>query len=158
MNKIFILTGKIKSGKTTWLDKWCAKEKSVAGILQPVINDKRHIKSISTGEIRQLETDKNHTDSIQIGNYFLNKSILEWAKISLLADAAMKTEWLVVDEFGKLELKNIGLEPVITFLINDLELREKTKLILVVRDYLLADFLNKFNLTAEDFEILEMKL
>jgi len=154
MNKIFILTDKIKTGKTTRLAAWTEKQNSVAGILQPVLNGSRHIRCISTDEIRQLEihtSDKNK-NTVAIGNYKFEKDILEWAKIALLADAALKTEWLIIDEFGKLEFDEKGLEPAITFLINDTELRTDTKLLIVVRDYLLENFLKKFSLGKDDYE------
>jgi len=134
--------------------RWAETLTSVAGIFQPVIDGKRFIKSISTNEIRQLEITPSEENFIQIGNYLFDKSVLEWAKISLLADATLKAEWLIVDEFGKLEMEDKGLEPVITFLIHDTELRKSTKLLIVIRDYLLNDFLKKFLLDKNDYEIL----
>lgn len=154
MNKLFIVTGKVKSRKTTRLTEWCEKHESVSGILQPIIDGKRFIKSISTGEIRQLEISENELSDkiIKVGNYCFDKNILEWAKVALLADKSLKSEWMIIDEFGKLEMDEKGLEPVITFLINDNELREQTKLVIVVRDFLLNMFLQKFSLEKNDYE------
>lgn len=156
MNKLFIVTGKVKSGKTTLLTKWCEKNERVSGILQPVIDGKRFVKSISTGEIRQLEISENEVSDkiIQVGNYCFDKNILEWAKITLLADKSLNSEWMIIDEFGKLELEGKGLEPVITFLINDKEVREQTKIVIVVRDFLLNDFLQKYSLEKNDYEFM----
>ena len=55
MNKIFLLSGSIHTGKTTRLTEWIKNKKDVDGILQPVIDGKRHIKHISSGEIQLLE-------------------------------------------------------------------------------------------------------
>jgi len=158
MNKIFIVTGKIGTGKTTRLSAWVENQKSIAGILQPVINNIRNIKCISTGEIRQLELQNivANENVLSIGNYIFDKNTFEWAKIALLADASLKLEWLIIDEFGKLEFDEKGLEPVITFLINDAELREETKIIIVIRDYLLEDFLKKFSLGKDNYEFWEV--
>ncbi|GAB4146821.1 MAG: hypothetical protein Fur0015_13170 [Ignavibacteriales bacterium] len=155
MKKLFVVTGKVKSGKTTRLSEWCERQESVSGILQPVIDGKRFIKSISTGEIRKLEISENDLSDkiIRVGNYCFDKNIIEWAKITLLADKSLNSEWLIVDEFGKLEMDEKGLEPVITFLINDKDLREQTKLIIVVRNFLWQDFLSRYSLKDEDYEI-----
>ena len=43
MSGIYIYTGKIKSGKTTCLQKWAAVNNNIDGILAPIINGHRHL-------------------------------------------------------------------------------------------------------------------
>lgn len=58
-------------------------------------------------------------------------------------------EWVIVDEVGKLELQqNKGLEPELANIIEFYKQNNtNTKLMLVVRDYLLQDVISKYSLT-----------
>lgn len=155
--KVFIYSDKIKSGKTTNLFRWIARQNSIAGILQPVVEEKRFLYSIADKLLFQLEISKNQTknfsneDLIKIGNYIFLKSGFEKAKEILKRDFEKNYDWLVIDEIGPLELEGNGLEPVISELLNRLNAFEGI-LILVVRDKLLNQVIQKFRL-EEKFEL-----
>ena len=59
---------------------------------------------------------------------------------------------IIIDEIGKLELKDEGFEPGVTALLNKFNNTNlQAELILVVRDYLVQDVISKYNL--KDIEI-----
>ncbi len=151
MNKILIVTGKIKTGKTTRLMKWVASQKNIDGILQPVVEDKRFIYHISSKTLIQLETNSNK-NAISIGKYNFSLSAFEKAKKIIEESFIKKLDCLVIDEIGHLELNRKGLEPIITKVISKQNLFAG-KIILVVREEIFEKFLNHYNLSKEDYEI-----
>jgi nucleoside-triphosphatase THEP1 len=153
---IHLFSGPIQTGKTTRLTKWIDNKDNVAGILQPVINGKRHIKNISTGEIRLLESQDKTDETVIIGNYRFNPDVFKWAQKELLNSYYKFPDWLIIDEVGKLELKGEGLEPVVTRILTD-ENEKKINILLVIRDYLLKQFLEKFSLKKDDIHILDLQ-
>jgi nucleoside-triphosphatase THEP1 len=158
MNNFFLLSGPIHTGKTTLLTKWIKNKTSVDGILQPIINGKRHIKLISSGEVRLLEMppDSMEQNILSIGKYKFSSECLIWASDHLILSFYQNPEWLIIDEFGKLEMDNKGMEPTISKIFTDLEFHPKIKLVFVVRDYLVSSFLNKYSLSKNDILNLEL--
>lgn len=146
MSKIYIYTGKIKSGKTTNLFRWCIGKTSIGGVLQPVIDGKRFFYSIRNKELIQLEPFNDlDKDTIQIGKYnFLIKGF-DKAKAILKEDFQQNLDWLIIDEFGPLEIDGKGLEPVITEILISKE-NFKGNLLVVIRENLLDMFLEKCKL------------
>lgn len=146
MSKIYIYTGKIKSGKTTNLFRWCIGKTSIGGVLQPVIDGKRFFYSIRNKELIQLEPFNDlNKDTIQIGKYnFLIKGF-DKAKAILKEDFQQNLDWLIIDEFGPLEIDGKGLEPVITEILISKE-NFKGNLLVVIRENLLDMFLEKYKL------------
>ncbi|MEJ5304743.1 MAG: nucleoside-triphosphatase [Ignavibacteria bacterium] len=155
--KILIYSDKIKSGKTTNLFKWISKQNSVSGILQPVVEDKRYIYSIVDKTLIQLEISEKQSQAfpenelIKIGKYHFLKNGFDKAKEILKRDFQKKYSWIVIDEIGPLELSGSGLEPAISEIFNKIESFDG-KLILVIRDKLLNDVINKYNLD-EKYEL-----
>ncbi len=158
MNKILIVTGPVKSFKTTKLAEWASGKNDVLGILQPVINNKRYIKNLSDNKIKMLEMDSGVTEEniIEVGNYRFDAQVLKWAQNELTKAAKLNPAWLIIDEYGKLELDGRGLEPAISGIIGRSGKMNSTQLIIVVRDYLLQKFLNKFKLTKDDYAFLDL--
>lgn len=158
MNNIFLLSGPIHTGKTTRLAEWIKKKEDVDGILQPVINGKRHIKHISSCESRLLEIlpDLNEKNILSIGNYKFSSDVFTWARSKLLLAFNKYPEWLIIDEFGKLEIDNTGLEPTICKILNDLNNQTNMNVVFAVRDYLIQDFLTKYSLDKNDIKYLEI--
>lgn len=158
MSQIYILTGAVHSGKTSKITKWVTSKSNVNGILQPVIDGKRHIKLISSNETRLLETplDSDKNDIIKIGNYNFSNDVFKWASNGLLEAFFSNPEWLTIDEYGKLELLDKGLEPVVGKILNDLIEHTDTKIVFIIRDYLVISFLDKYSLNNKDIEFLEI--
>lgn len=152
MSQIFLLSGAVHSGKTTRLSRWIKNQNNVDGILQPVIDAKRYFKHISSGETKLLEIskDSDQKDIIAIGNYKFSNDVFSWANDQLILSFQKNPEWLIVDEFGLLEMDNKGLEPAVTKVLNDINHLTNMNLLIVIRDYLISSFLNKFNLPLYD--------
>ncbi len=158
MKRLYILSGPIHSGKTTRLSKWIQSEHKVDGILQPVINGKRFLQHMSSGEKRQLEMSETFSDKnvIKIGQYLFDQAVFNWAQEKLLIAGRNDLDWLVIDEFGKLELKGEGLEPAISKIINEKAENSNANIIVVVRDYLLSEFIVKYKSDFAEIQYLNL--
>lgn len=158
MNRIYLLSGAVGSGKTTSISEWIRSKDSVSGILQPVINGKRYLHDILTGETRLLEASGNidKGDTISVGNYKFSSSVFNWAREKLLSAFYTRPEWLIIDEYGKLEINDRGLEPAIGRIMNDFNDYQNINLVFVVRDYLVPEFLRKYGLNRTDVINLEI--
>lgn len=155
--KIYIVTGKIKAGKTTFVEKWIKSKTNAAGIIQPVINGERYIKKINSNDYKKLTTDVIDSTTIKIGNYLFDNETFNWAKDQLSKSVKAKPEWLVIDEFGILELEGKGLEPEFTNILNRIKKQNHTKLLVVIRENLLDQFLNKYKFKDEEVELITVK-
>lgn len=153
MRKLYVYSGPVKSGKTTELISWVARLKSAEGILQPVINGRRWIRNVNTGETKLLEAFSSSPSDkvVQIGDYSFFKDTLDWAREVVDKGFKNNPEWLIIDEVGKLEMQDKGIEPVISKIINSKK-RTLTKVLIVVRDSLLNEFQKKYKLTDSDFQ------
>lgn len=152
MSKIFLLSGPVHTGKTTRLSEWIKNKDGVDGILQPVIDGMRYIQHISSGEIRLLEItpDSPENKVLTIGNYKFNNEVFIWAQSKLLSAFSKNPQWLIIDEVGKLEMSEKGLEPSIKRIFYKLNDFPDMNLVFVVRDYLVSDFLTKYSLNKKD--------
>ncbi len=150
---VYILTGPIRTGKTTSIIDW--RKWNVSGIAQPVINGKRCLLDLKSGKTVSLEADSGDTNIIKVGKFWFKEGSFDWAKETLQNAAAKKPDWLVIDEFGKLELKGRGLEPVVTKLVKNEKFLNSSKLLIVIRDYLVEDALSKLSLRHDETIIME---
>jgi len=148
---IYILTGAIRSGKTTALLHWSKNRNDVDGLLCPDdANGKRYFLKLKNKTIFKLEAEAEaETEAIvAIGNFKFLRSAFNEANDYLILEAS-KTErqYLIIDEIGKLELKNEGLHVSTKALISQFKSKDNTHLILVVRDYLLDAVLEHYGIT-----------
>ncbi|MEQ3665857.1 MULTISPECIES: nucleoside-triphosphatase [unclassified Olleya] len=157
---IYILTGAIRSGKTTALLDWSNNKNDVDGLLCPDdINGKRYFLKLKSKSTFKLEAEAETEAIVAIGNFKFLQSAFNEANDYLILEAS-KTErqYLIIDEIGKLELKNEGLHVSNKALISQFKSKDNTHLILVVRDYLLDAVLEHYGitecsiLTTEDLE------
>ena len=150
--KIYIYSGKVHSGKTTKIMKWAKLQKSIDGIFAPVIDSKRYLVRIKSGESHLLEADENKKEKniIEIGNYKFVKNIFEWAQNELLDAFESNPNWLIIDEIGFLELNSDGLEPAVSKIIN-LFNTNQSNLILIIRDNLVEQVIENYKLNLSDY-------
>jgi len=157
---IYILTGAIRSGKTTALLDWSKNKNDVDGLLCPDdANGKRYFLKLKSKTTFKLEAEAEAEAIVAIGNFKFLQSAFNEANDYLILEAS-KTErqYLIIDEIGKLELKNEGLHVSTQALISQFKSKDNTHLILVVRDYLLDAVLEHYEitecsiLTTEDLE------
>jgi nucleoside-triphosphatase THEP1 len=152
MHSIFIHCGSVHSGKTTRLIKWLKDKNNVQGIISPIIAGKRYLVNINSDEKRKLEIDSGSSQEnvTKIGNYIFDKSVFEWACKIILDAVKSNPDWLIIDEVGPLELQGEGLAKAVNKVFSENVSLLKTNVIMVVRERLLNDFLNHYNLTEKD--------
>ena len=151
---IYILRGDIRTGKTTALVEWCKNRDDVDGVLCPDnAEGKRYFLEVKSKNEFEFETEFETEGIIEIGNFKFLKSAFEKANAYLLAVASEnESQYLIIDELGKLELKKEGLHLSAERLIPNYETNENKHLILVVRDYLLEAILTHYSI--EKYRIL----
>jgi nucleoside-triphosphatase THEP1 len=114
----------------------------VGGILCPDQEELRFLYSISTKTWYPLQNpDPLEGKTLEIGRFHFLFDGFETARQCLLNDAEHGYDWLVVDEVGRLEMRdNQGLEPALTTLIDGYKTqRYQGNLMLVVRDFLVDE-------------------
>ncbi|OAQ39276.1 hypothetical protein A5893_11460 [Pedobacter psychrophilus] len=146
-NKVFLFSGSVQSGKTSTLLNWIKGENNVFGILTPDVDEIRMLYNIEPNKYYPFETNIRENKEIEvIGRFIFLKSSFEKAIEILKAAIPKKPEWLIIDEIGKLELKNKGLEPYLISILNDYRIYSPdTKIIIVIRDYLLKEAIEKYS-------------
>lgn len=159
MRRIKILTGPIQSGKTTRLARWIKSCPNCTGILAPVRDGLRYLYSIDSGQSQLLEARGDFfakDDVIRIGKYRFLKSSFDWAQNELLLASRQKPEWIIIDEIGPLELNGKGLEPAVSTIIEQIQNQGQFELLLVVREKLLDQFLQSYDIKDTEFEYIQV--
>ncbi len=128
--EIKIISGEVRSGKTSRLQNWLAEHPQADGIVSPVINGKRYVQRIRSGEKRVLDAMGSEEEEalLRVGTHLFLKESFVWAQQELLACTG-QADWLVVDEIGPLELRGQGLEPALSKVLR----KGSFPLVLVVR-------------------------
>jgi len=143
--RIFILSGPIRSGKTTRLLNWSTVRDDIYGILTPEISGKRVFMDIHSKEQFAMEANLEEKAIITIGRFaFSQSAFLRAIDIIRLSLKNRKMGWLIIDEIGPLELKNGGFATVLKEVIH-LQNSEK-RILLVVRDGLSEKVKKKFGI------------
>lgn len=157
-NSIFILTGAIRSGKTTALTRLYTNYKGhVDGFLTPDEGGLRIFISLDTGMVIPFEVKHAFDDIIKIGKYNFLNSTFQTAKKQLSKLINSSAKYIVIDEIGKLEIENKGFEPELgVFLKQFLQENRGQILLLVIRDSLLDLAIEKYKL--RNAQILSLNL
>jgi len=145
---IYIFTGAIRTGKTSALLDWANVRNDTDGLLCPDNeNGKRYFLKIKSGNSFPLEVEAKTEDVIVIGDFRFLKAAFQEANDYLLAvNEARDFSYLIVDELGKLELKNEGLHASAEKLIPQYITNVSFHLILVVRESLLEEVVQHYNI------------
>lgn len=148
---IYILTGDIRTGKTTTLFNWSENRNDVDGVLCPDDDKgKRYSLNIKSKETYPLAANSDTEDHniISIGPFQFLKSSFQKANDYLLhSNDKRDYSYLVVDELGKLELKNIGLHDAAKWIIAQHVKDKIHHLILVVRESLLNEIIEHYRIS-----------
>ena len=146
---IYILSGNIRTGKTTALLNWTKTRKDCDGILCPDdVFGKRYFLEIKSKNEVELEVETESENTIKIGTFRFLKSAFQKANDYLIASAEKKNHhYLIIDELGKLELKNEGLHFSAKKLIPKYMYDEKQHLVLVVRASLHDGIIKHYNIS-----------
>ncbi len=126
---------------------WIARQKNVGGILTPDVNGLRMLYNIASQSYHPLQV-MHEANTIQIGRFNFDESAFQLAQKIVLESMAQQHEWVIVDEVGRLEMdKQSGLEPAVSAIIQKAKTQaSNTKLLLVIRDYLLNDAIQYYRL------------
>ncbi len=146
MKPLILFSRPIRSGKTTELEHWCAKQSSVGGFLTPDRDSIRMLFCLRDKRLLPFELSADASEPVtQIGRFFFSNEAFEQGSEALLRDA-FAMDFLVVDEIGKLEMKQQkGWEKAFQHLLNVWRAgKVKGQIIVVVRDFLLDDFLQHY--------------
>lgn len=149
---IHILCAPVQSGKTTALLRWSENRPRLGGILCPDKDGLRYLLTLHDRVLHPYQmSDESFAESkeevISIGRFRFRAATFALARQALLADVERPVDWLVIDEIGKLELKNQGLEPAATKVVRRFQMGQTTgNLLLVVRSELLEAVLDFYDI------------
>jgi len=152
-NRITIITGKVRSGKTTYLGKLISTLDDVGGIIQVAEGNRRFFVDIVSSEKIEITSEYIDQDTFKLGNFIFRRSAFIWAKGKLEKSLKGGHSTIAIDEYGPLELKGEGLEPFFSKFMNNIMINSDHKLVVVVREGLLKNFLNKFDLKEAEIKI-----
>ncbi len=146
---IAILTGPIRTGKTTAL--LTAFPSSLAhGVLQPVVDGRRHVLCLQSGQSRPLEAsaDLPEQDRVHVGRFVFSAPALRWANGCIVdaLDLRADGKWVVIDEVGSLELGDSGLASSVREAVTRAQSPGGLHLLLVVRDGLVDAVCDAFRI------------
>ena len=133
-NVLYLLSGAVRSGKTTLLHDVFKKRPDVYGILAPVRQKERHMCLLPGDTCRNLHRDVTPENAIAVGRYRFHGEVFAWARTHLMRFSGGYT-FFVVDETGPLELQGGGLEPALSAAVEKARLAG-SYVILVVRERL----------------------
>lgn len=141
-----VLTGPIRTGKTTALVR--AFRRDGRGIVQPVIDGRRHVMELTSGRTHPLEAapDTPVEHRVPVGSFVFDGKVFAWAG-DCLGEAmqdAHPNAWIVLDEVGPLELAGQGLAPAVAALVAYAE--AGSNVLLVVREGLVEAVASSFHL------------
>nr|WP_321232112.1 nucleoside-triphosphatase [uncultured Psychroserpens sp.] len=156
---IYILTGNVRTGKTSALLDWCNGRYDVDGVLCPD-DDKgeRYFLNIKSKDTYPLEIQKGVDNSqiVSVGPFRFLKSSFQKANEYLIdVNDKRAYNYVIIDELGKLELKNIGLHESAITIINSYQLNLNHHLILVVRTSLLEHIIRHYKISK--YQLLDKK-
>lgn len=149
--KVYIVTGKIESGKTSFIieliEKLMQNNLPVSGIysmriLENYMTIGYNVVKISNGESQKFLRTKGNKNQQRIGKYYIYEEGLQAGKDELLQN---KTKIKVIDEIGKLEMEDKGWYETLQQIIEDSE----STLLLSVREEVVPDIIEKFRILPE---------
>lgn len=147
---LILFTDKINSGKSETINELAESSDNFCGFVQLKIVGNRYIKYLENKNIEQFSSSNNH-DCIKIGK-FLFKNEVFFKLNNLLINSTLKVfpQFFVIDEWGLLEKNNKGLSEGFKHIF-DTKIYENNNYIIIIRDWLFDDFINKYNLKNDDY-------
>lgn len=148
-DKLWIVTGPVRSGKTTQLQQW-AEGRDVAGFLTPDIDGVRCFYDLASGQKLPFQIERETGEpAVHVGRFAFLGSVFERGKQMIIDSFSKSAQYFIIDEFGKLEMDGRGFGPAVDQLMARLSGgHTATTYIIVVRDYLLTSFLDKYHLAT----------
>ncbi|MDQ3141868.1 MAG: hypothetical protein M3Q56_06435 [Bacteroidota bacterium] len=148
---ILLLTGPIRSFKTTSLKSWADARSDCGGVLSPDVEGLRHLYSVSSKELIPWQRKEVIAGDISIGRFAFDPLGFDKGALWMMQDLHQPhINNIILDEVGLLELDGKGWDSLLKEM---LPLLDQKTLILVVRDTLVDEVIEKYELT--DFSIVE---
>ncbi len=144
--QIYLLSGQIQSGKSTYLLNYIKEQINCSGIVSPVMNGHRYFYSICSKEMVKMEADSTETNVLEIGKYKFSKAAFDWAIKQLNESLQHSSELLIIDEIGPLELKDQGFSGVLKQLLT--QASNINNLLLVVRESAVEEVIAHFQINS----------
>jgi nucleoside-triphosphatase THEP1 len=156
-SNIIIFTGPVKSGKTTFLVNMLKSRNDCGGFLTPDINGRRHFFRLDTKECLPFELEKpsDGKQIVEVGPYQFDKNIFDLGNHLISNFYNNKHKFFVIDEVGKLELRGEGFDLSLNKILPLYSLYDDTLLILIVRDYLVHEVVERYKLNCDVIDILQ---
>lgn len=155
--RIIIITGQIGSGKTTYLRESIKNKSDIGGILQVSRGNRRFFSDIISNDEIELTSEIQNKESFILGKFIFKRSAFTWAnKKLLIASRSTNIQTIILDEYGPLEFREEGFEPLFSKILENNKTEKKLNLIVVVRKSLLTKFAEKFNLSNKEINIIEV--
>jgi nucleoside-triphosphatase THEP1 len=149
MSKIVIFTDTIRSGKTTILLNNFKDRDDTSGFICPDVSGMRYFFDLKAKKLFPFEIQNSceREQTVYIGKFKFSKAIFEYAHDILYNGIPSESRYFIIDEIGKLELQHLGFEPALSiFLTHFNRIAFECTLIVVVRDTLLKDVIQKYSL------------
>jgi nucleoside-triphosphatase THEP1 len=152
---IYILSGPIRSGKTSRLLKWAEGRPDLAGIATPDQEGLKMIYDLNTRRYHSFqlgESDLHAEECTSIGKFRFSNAAFLLARQTLARAAQQGSDWLIIDEIGPLELEGRGFEPQSGRIIEQyLARQQRGDLLLVVRDAILCRTIDHYKINQFNF-------
>lgn len=106
-----------------------------------------------------MTSEIQNKESFILGKFIFKRSAFTWANEKLLiAIRNSKIKTIILDEYGPLEFREEGFEPLFRKIFENNKAGRRLNLIVVVRKSLLTKFTEKFNLSNEEINIEEVNI
>ena len=142
---IYLLTGPVRSYKTTTLLHWSQSRHDCGGVLSPDVDGLRQLYHVQEKKyIPWQKTKKENESDVEIGRFIFDQDAFDTA-IGWLNDDLKNPNlhYVILDEIGPLELKGKGWDG---WLRHALMHPGNTSLIIIVRENILDQVISHFAL------------
>lgn len=147
---IYIHAGDIRSGKTSALQEWVTTWDSVKGVLCPEgKDDLRYLHNIETQENHQFQVEEANERTTTVGRFHFLQDAFKLANYILIKTfEEQEFDFLVLDELGKLELKNEGLHMAAKYILDNYQSNDDQNILLVVRTSLVKPIIEHYGIRS----------
>jgi nucleoside-triphosphatase THEP1 len=153
-HNIFIVTGRVQGGKTTFLQELTDRLKeeiNLAGFLSmgSFIGDQRSsftLRNIQDGKQLVLATIEESEGWVPFGRFFFNPEALREGERIIRRGLVQRTDLVVLDEVGPFELQGGGWTGILELLEKEYEMAQ----IWVVREQILDQVLDRWNIPEKN--------
>ena len=143
--RISFISGRVHSGKTTRAASMI-NGKIAGGFLTPEVDGKKMLLDLVEDTYYNFEADASDEKIVSVGKYFLDKNAFVRGGELLQRDLRNEVPIIFIDEIGILELRNEGFHPHLEIFFDLLRNREQVECVILVRDYLLTQVIDKYGL------------